>query len=239
MTRSRSRWHKPGWRFLRRLLLWPLLLVLSYWAATLLVYRWILPPVTPLMLIRSIDQGNWIDYRRQSLPRISPHLVKAVIASEDSRFCQHHGIDLNAVSDAIEDYSTRGRLRGASTITMQVSRNVFLWNGGGIVRKVLEVPLALLLDALWPKQRTIELYLNIAEWGDGTFGAEAAARRYFNKPARQLTPAEAAQLAAILPNPIRWSAARPTRYIQARSKIIHRRMAQLGRAQLDCLATRP
>jgi monofunctional biosynthetic peptidoglycan transglycosylase len=141
---------------------------------------------------------------------------------------------MSAVSDAIEDYQNKGRMRGASTITMQVSRNVFLWNGG-VVRKALEIPLALLLDATWPKRRIIETYLNIAEWGDGAFGAEAAARRYFNKPANQLTAAEAARLAVILPNPIRWSAIRPTQYIRTRTTIVERRMRQLGSPQTRCL----
>jgi monofunctional biosynthetic peptidoglycan transglycosylase len=235
MTKSRSRWHKPGWRFLRRLLVWPLILVIGYWAFALLAYRFVLPPATPLMVIRSISHGGWIDYRRQPLSRINPHLVRAVIASEDARFCQHHGIDMGAVGDAIEDYQNKGRMRGASTITMQVSRNVFLWNGGGFVRKALEMPLALLLDATWPKRRIIETYLNIAEWGDGAFGAEAAAHRYFNKPANRLTVAEAARLAAVLPNPIRWSAARPTQYIRTRTAIIERRMRQLGTPQIHCV----
>jgi len=118
---------------------------------------------------------------------------------------------------------------------MQVSRNVFMWTGGGFIRKIVEAPLALILDALWPKARIMEIYLNIAEWGPGIFGAEAAAKFYFHKPAASLTPREAARLAAILPNPVRWSASKPTPYIERRTNIIERRMRQLGGNQLACV----
>src|SRR5262249_24290398 len=158
---------------------------------------------------------RWIEHDIVSLGKISPYLERAVIVSEDGRFCIHHGIDFDAVQDAIDDYEERGRLRGASTISLQVARNVFLWTGGGAVRKAIEAPLALSLDAAWSKRRILEIYLNIAEWGPNVFGAEAAAQYYFHKPASALTLFEAARLAAILPNPIRWSAARPTPYIFA------------------------
>ncbi len=235
MAKPQSRWQKPGWRFLRRLVLWPLLAVIAYWVLALALYRSVLPPATPLMIIRSIAAKDLVSYRPTPLTDINHNLTKAVIASEDARFCLHDGIDFNAISDALEDYEQRGRLRGASTITMQVSRNIFLWNGGGAFRKILEVPLALLLDAVWSKRRIIEVYLNIAEWGDGTFGAEAAAKRYFQKSAKNLTAAEASRLSAILPNPIRWNAARPTRYIQSRSSIIQRRISQLDKSQIRCI----
>ena len=187
------------------------------------------------MVIRAVDNREWVDYDSIYIEAVSSVLPRSVIASEDSRFCLHHGIDFDAVGDAFEDYENRGRLRGASTITMQVARNIFLWNGGGVVRKVLEAPLALLLDAVWPKRRIIEVYLNIAEWGDGVFGAEAAAQKYFRKPARLLTATEAAHLTAVLPNPIRWNPARPTAYIQQRAGIIQRRVGQLNSTQVACL----
>lgn len=235
MTKKNSRWNKPGWRLLRRLLVWPLYTVLGYWIFALIVYRFVNPPLTPLMVLRSIENRALVQHDSVRLSAISAPMVRAVVASEDSRFCLHHGIDFDAVGDAVADYESRGRLRGASTITMQVARNVFMWNGGGAVRKIIEAPLALLLDAVWPKQRIVEAYLNIAEWGDGVFGVEAAARIHFHKPANALTAKEAARLAAVLPNPIRWNAARPTPYINQRTGIIQNRIGQLGPQQTRCL----
>ncbi|MBP7064107.1 monofunctional biosynthetic peptidoglycan transglycosylase [Ferrovibrio sp.] len=207
--------------------------VLGLWLLGLLTYRWVDPPATPLMGLRALA-GETIRYRPLPLIQVAPSLALAVVASEDARFCQHAGIDLGAVRDAIEDYQESGRLRGASTITMQVARNLFLWPGGGFVRKGLEVPLALAIDALWPKQRILEIYLGIAEMGPGLFGAEAAAQAHFGRPAAALTAAQAARLAAILPNPNLWSAARPTAYIERRAAHIQGRMAQLGPAQINC-----
>lgn len=235
MKKKNSRWQKPGWKILRRLLLWPLYGVFLYWLFALIVYRFINPPLTPLMLLRSIDQREWVQHQSVGFDAISPSLVRAVIAAEDSRFCQHHGIDFDAVGDALADYESRGRLRGASTITMQVARNVFMWNGGGAIRKIVEAPLALLLDAVWSKRRIVEVYLNIAELGQGVFGAEAAARIHFHKPARALTSKESARLVSVLPNPIRWNAARPTPYIHQRTSIIQTRIGQLGPQQIKCL----
>ncbi len=207
--------------------------VLGLWLLGLLAYRWVDPPATPLMGLRALA-GETIRYRPLPLIQVAPSLALAVVASEDARFCQHAGIDLGAVRDAIEDYQESGRLRGASTITMQVARNLFLWPGGGFVRKGLEVPLALAIDALWPKQRILEIYLGIAEMGPGLFGAEAAAQAHFGRPAAALTAAQAARLAAILPNPNLWSAARPTAYIERRAGQIQGRMAQLGPVQVNC-----
>ena len=219
-------------------MLWPIAAIFVYWLIALIAYRFLNPPFTPLMVIRSTTNREWVEYDPVNLDVVMPALARSVVASEDSRFCLHHGIDFDAVGDAFEDYESRGRLRGASTITMQVARNVFLWNGGGVVRKILEAPLALLLDAVWPKRRIIEVYLNIAEWGDGVFGAEAAAQTHFHKHARQLTAMEAAQLTAVLPNPIRWNPARPTAYIQQRANIIQRRVGQLNAAQVGCINLR-
>ena len=186
------------------------------------------------MAIRSIERGALVRYHPVALSAISPTVVQAVIAAEDGRFCFHHGIDVDAVQDALDDYEQRGRLRGASTITMQVARNLFLWPGGGFVRKAIEAPLALALDALWSKRRIMEVYLNIAEMGDGVFGVNAAARTHFGKTSDKLTVDEAARLAAVLPNPVFWSAARPTAYIEGRTASIRGRLAQLSRAQQAC-----
>jgi monofunctional glycosyltransferase len=164
----------------------------------ILLYRVVDPPTTPLIaatrLTSEVDQ-QWV-----SLERISPRLLRAVVASEDARFCSHSGIDFEEMRVALES-AHRGSPRGASTITMQVVKNLFLWPGRSYVRKAIELPLALALDFLWPKRRILEVYLNIAEWGPGVFGAEAAARTAFGKSASRLTDNEAARLAVSLPNP--------------------------------------
>src|SRR5690606_30274935 len=179
--------------------------ILFLWIAGLLLFRFVNPPITLTMLISAYQNQRWIDHSSVPLERISTSLQRAVIASEDGRFCTHGGIDFDAIADVVDEFGDSGKLRGASTISMQVSRNVFLWTGGGVARKLLEAPLALALDAAWSKRHILEIYLNIAEWGPGIFGAEAAARYYFGKPAAKLTSYEAARMAAILPNPIRWS----------------------------------
>lgn len=221
-------------RLIKTVLKFFLAATLFLWIAGLLLFRFFNPPVTLTMLISAYENRRWIDHRSVPLEQVSMHLKRAVIAAEDGRFCMHNGIDFDAVADAVEDFGERGKLRGASTISMQVSRNVFLWTGGGVVRKALEAPLALSLDAAWSKRHILEIYLNIAEWGPGIFGAEAAARHYFRKPAAQLTAYEAARMTAILPNPIRWNAAKPTAYIERRTRIIQTRAMQLNGTQLAC-----
>lgn len=192
--------------------------------ALLLLYRFVPAPST-LMLGRWLSlrpvERNWVP-----LSRISPHLIRAVIASEDQRFCSHHGVDWGELSAVLQDED--GPSRGASTLTMQTAKNLFLWPGRSYLRKGLELPMALALDLAWPKRRVIEVYLNIAEWGDGIFGAEAAARRHFGKPAARLTPGEAARLAGALPNPALRDPSRPSRALMAAAGRVQRRMNQLG-----------
>lgn len=208
--------------------------LVAIWLVLIILYRWVDPPLTPLMLLRYPAEGR-IDRRWVPLQAISRELPRAVIASEDNRFCLHHGVDWGAAAEAVDDYEDEGRrLRGASTITMQVARNLFLWPGGGFARKGVEVPLALVIDALWPKRRIIEVYLNIAEWGDGLYGAEAASAAFFHLRAAQLTRHDAGLLAAVLPNPRRWSPAHPTPYIAKRAGIIAERIDKLG-GYFDCL----
>jgi len=211
---------------LLRLLGRALLGLVAVWLLLAIAYRWLDPPGTPLMLLRWPVFGA-IDYRPVPFARLSPALERAVIASEDEAFCLHHGVDLNQVDAAWQEFEQRGRLRGASTITMQTARNLFLWPGGGVFRKALEVPLAFLLEALMSKQRIMTLYLDVIEWGDGRFGAEAAALHYFHKNAARLDRHEAALLAAVLPNPNRMSPARPSPYVRERAAQIVGRMARL------------
>jgi monofunctional glycosyltransferase len=215
---------------------WLLVPVLLYWIAGLLLYRFVTPALTPLMLIRSLERGEMIWQQGVPLDDVAVALREAVVVAEDSNFCLHAGIDLHAAKDALDDYVASGRLRGASTITMQVARNLFLWPGGGAPRKALEIPLALALDALWPKWRILEVYLRIAEMGPGIFGAEAAARSHFGVPAARLSPAQAALIAAVLPSPNHWSAAEPSHYVRARARAIQAERTRLSAAQRACLA---
>jgi monofunctional biosynthetic peptidoglycan transglycosylase len=148
------------------------------------------------------------------------------MAAEDQRFREHFGFDLRQIRRALKSYRERGRLRGASTLTMQVARNVYLWLGFSWLRKALEAYYTVLIEILWPKRRIMEVYLNVAEWGPGIFGAQAAARHYFGVDAASLGASQAAALAAVLPNPRRWSAAQPTSYIRRRRNRILRQMPQ-------------
>ena len=213
-------------RQLLRLLAIAVLAIVGLWLVLIVAYRWLDPPGTPLMLLRYPEEGR-LDYRFRAINHISPDLTRAVIASEDQRFCLHRGVDWDAVEEAIDEYEERGRLRGASTITMQTARNLFLWPGGGFLRKALEVGLAYLIELAWPKRRIMEIYLNIAEWGHGLYGAEAAAQAHFGKAADRLTQREAALLAAVLPNPRRFDAGKPSAYVARRAATIDGRTARL------------
>lgn len=157
------------------------------------------------------------------LEQISPNLIHAVIAAEDTRFCAHDGIDFEAINAAIEDNKSGRRRRGGSTITQQTAKNVFLWNGGGYARKAVEAWFTLYIDTIWSKRRIMEVYLNIAEWGDGIFGAEAAAQARFGKPASQLSAREAALLAAVLPSPNKWRVNPPGSYVRTRAGTLQSR----------------
>ncbi|MEO1641768.1 MAG: monofunctional biosynthetic peptidoglycan transglycosylase [Pseudomonadota bacterium] len=191
-------------------------------------------PGTANMAIRAIE-GEAIRRDWEPIERISPHLVRAVIAAEDSRFCAHDGIDFEALSEAIGERST-GRVRGASTITQQTAKNVFFWNGGGLPRKAGEAWMATFIDTFWGKSRVMEVYLNVAEWGDGIFGAEAAAQVRFGKSAADLTEREAALLAAVLPSPNRYRVDPPGPYVQRQAGTYQARMRVVANEGLaDCV----
>ena len=165
------------------------------------------------------------------LNKISPHLIRAVIASEDARFCRHWGVDFKALQVAVRQ-SGRRRGRGASTISMQVTKNLFLWNSRSYVRKAIEIPLTLLLELVWPKRRVLEVYLNIAEWGEGVFGAGAASAYHFSTPARRLSLRQAALLAVLLPNPLVREAGNPSRRTKRRAnRLIKRVKGSAGAAK--------
>lgn len=188
------------------------------------VYRFAPVPVTPLMVIRAAEgyglEKDWI-----SLDAMSPDLVRAVIAAEDTRFCHHRGFDWNAIEDAAERNRKGRRLRGASTITMQTAKNVLLWPGRSWLRKGIEAYLTVWIETLWPKARIVEVYLNVAEWGPGVYGAEAAARHWFGLPAHRLGSRQAALLAAALPSPLASNPARPSDYLADRAGTIRARMS--------------
>ncbi len=224
--RRRRRWRGWWWKL-------PLCL-LAFSVLQVLVLRVVDPPFSSFMAIRQFeawragDGGFRIAYDWRDFERISPQLPLAVIASEDQRFAQHHGFDLKAIAKARKASERGRRLRGASTISQQTAKNLFLWGGRSWVRKGIEAWYTLLIETLWPKRRILEVYANIAEFGDGVYGAQAAARTYFGKDASRLGPAEAARLAAVLPSPKRYSAARPGPYVQRRTRAIQRQMRQIG-----------
>ena len=195
--------------------------------ALVLLYRWVNPPVSALMIGRSLA-GTAIERTWMPLERISPHLMRAVILSEDGGFCRHGGVDWAAIEEAIESD------RGGSTVTMQVVKNLFLWPSRSYVRKAIEIGLAYLVEALWSKRRILEIYLNVAEWGDGVFGAEAAAQTHFGKRAARLTAEEAALLAAVLPNPIDRTAGAPSLMTGRLASRLLVRM-RTSRADLSCV----
>lgn len=194
------------------------------------IYAFVPVPVTPLMMIRSVGgmgesktggwKKDWV-----SLDEISPKLQSAAIAAEDARFLAHNGFDLDAIDKAIRynNKSTR-RIRGGSTITQQVAKNVFLWPSRSWLRKGIEVYFTGLIELLWSKRRILEVYLNVVEFGEGVYGAEAASQMYFKKPAKNLNGNEAALLAAVLPNPHRFLVNKPSGYIRFRQGMIQRRM---------------
>lgn len=225
MTRKRPR---RGSRY-KKQRRWPKILGILVLVALLLpgvgvgIYRFVPPPVTPLMLIRAVG-GAPISKRWVPLTRISPNLQRAVMASEDSRFCIHHGFDWDAITDAIDENEEGGRLRGASTISQQTAKNLFLWPGRTFIRKGIEAYITVWLEALWPKRRILEVYLNIVELGDGIYGAEAASRAYFGKSADALTPYQAALLAVSLPSPRKSDPAHPSSYLAGRAGTILARM---------------
>jgi monofunctional glycosyltransferase len=205
---------------------------------SVVMFRWLNPPYSAFMAEAQIAawagressyvfRHSWVD-----LNRISPNLPLAVVASEDQKFPEHWGFDVESIEKAYSLNQHSHRVRGASTISQQVAKNLFLWSGRSYFRKGLEAYFTLLIEGCWPKRRILEIYLNIAEFGYGTYGAEAAAQRFFHKSAARLSRSDAAVLAAVLPNPVHFSAAAPSRYIQQRRDWILRQMEALGGSEM-------
>ena len=225
----------PGKR--RRRWRWLLALPLLFVAASVLqvaALRFIDPPFSAFMVSRQLEawgEGDWrfrLAYDWRDLDEISPHVPVALVASEDQNFAEHFGFDLKAIEKARKANERGRKIRGGSTISQQTAKNLFLWSGRSWIRKGIEAWYTLLLEAMWPKHRIIEVYANIAEFGDGVYGAQAAARTYFRKDAARLSAAEASRMAAVLPSPRRYSIVRPGPYVQRRSKAIQRQMRYIG-----------
>lgn len=221
---SRFRW--------KRLLLQVIVTFLILSLAPVALFRFLPPPVTLTMLFD--ERGFTKDW--MSLSEMDPDMPRAAIAAEDGKFCSHHGFDAVAIAQAMRHNASGGRIRGGSTISQQVAKNVFLWQGGGFVRKGLEAWFTVLVETLWGKRRIMEVYLNVAETGLGTYGANAGAMRYFGHDASRLSTSEAARIAAILPLPKKRAAIAPSGFTRRYGNSIARRMAAVGREGQDsCL----
>jgi len=219
------------WRLVRAVIVAGLLVFFIGPVIVVAIYRFIPPPVTYLMVQR-VFEGRGFDRRWVPMREISPALVRAVIAAEDARFCEHHGFDLEAIEKAFAANAAGKKLRGGSTISQQTAKNVFLWPGRDWARKGLEAWFTVLIEVGWGKERIMEVYLNSIEWGPGVYGAEAAAQRNFRIPAKRLSVAQAARLAAIVPKPLSWQAAKPGPYIKRRAGSINRNARAVRREGL-------
>ena len=221
----------------RRPLLILLLILVLIPLTGVAVHRFV-PPLFTILMVKQAVAGHGMDYRWRSIDKISPHLVRAAIAAEDARFCTHNGFDFDAIQKALKanekaEQSGSAKMRGGSTISQQTAKNVFLWPGRDWVRKGLEAGYTGLIELAWGKRRIMEVYLNVAEWAPGVYGAEAASQHWFGKSAHALTPQQAARLAAILPAPRRYKAASPGPYVKRRARRIQANVGEVKAQGLD------
>lgn len=212
----------PRKKSLTRWWLWLPLALLSVLLLPVLLLQWLPPPTTAFMLQSPVKP---VHYQWVPMSQIAKVAGQAVVAAEDQKFPVHSGFDIEAMEKALEHNKRSKRTRGASTISQQTAKNLFLWSGGGYFRKGIEAVYTVLIEQLWGKQRILEVYLNIAEFGPGIYGVEAASQAFFSKPASRLSAAEAARLAAVLPSPRRWSARKPGAYVQKRARWV---LGQMG-----------
>jgi monofunctional biosynthetic peptidoglycan transglycosylase len=221
-------------RWLRWIFLWLPLGFVLFTLAQVLLLRWIPPVTSAFMIGRSVDALVYgetdfsLQYRWRNASSISPNLPIALVAAEDQNFPTHHGFDFKAIDKAMEHNRKGRKVRGASTISQQLAKNLFLWQGRSYLRKGLEAWYTVLIEATWPKSRIIEVYSNVVEFGDGVYGAEAAAQHFFGKPAARLSLSECARLAAVLPSPRKYDAGKPGPYVQRRANWIERQVRHLG-----------
>jgi monofunctional glycosyltransferase len=236
MTDSNSKAAKPTrWRkFLRFTFLWLPLAFVVFSISQVVILRWVHPFSSSFMVGRQMDAWaakDWkfkVSYEWKDESQLSRHLPIALVAAEDQKFPEHFGFDVDAIEKAMANNKKSKKVKGASTISQQVAKNLFCWSGRSYLRKAVEAWYTLLIESFWPKHRIIEVYANIAEFGDGVYGAESASKKFFGKSAKNLTPSESARLAAVLPNPKIYSAKNPSAYVQRRAKWIQRQMRQLG-----------
>lgn len=196
-------------------------------------YKWINPPVTPLMLIRKVSNGAKIEYEWRDLEDISSNMVRCAVAAEDNYFLGHNGFDYGAIDQAIKERKAGGRRRGASTISQQTAKNVFLWPKSSWVRKAGEVYFTFLIEHIWGKERIMEVYLNVIEMGDGIYGAEAAAQHYFHTSADKLTRHQAALITVCYPNPLKFNPGKPSAYVNKRANKIVSVSGKIGKISFD------
>lgn len=236
MRSLKKMWHGNGERkpWLTRIFLVLFTLLVPLPILYLIIFRFVPVVGTPQMVLYLVT-GRDVRYSWQSYGEISPALKRSVIASEDQKFCTHHGFDMDSIEQTIEshDANPHKRMRGASTLSQQVARTLFLLPVRSWVRKGMEAYFTVLIEALWPKKRIYHAYLNLVDWGNGNFGAQAAAQDYFHEPASELTKIQAARLATILPNPDVWRADKPGAFVAKRSKVIKGRAADVRRDDLD------
>ncbi|WP_370687711.1 monofunctional biosynthetic peptidoglycan transglycosylase [Pedobacter deserti] len=233
MKRSKSKSKSTGATKVVHIALKILLWFVTITVLWVFAYRFVNPPITILMIQRNAERDSQskpvkMQKKWRDLEDISVHMRNAVIAAEDQRFLTHWGFDLKAIENAYTTNKKGKRLKGGSTITQQTAKNVFLWPGRSWIRKGFEAYFSVLIEVLWSKKRILEVYLNVIEMGDGIYGAEAASQSYFDKSSNKLTRAQAALIAACLPNPRRWSPKKPTSYILRRQYLIMKNMRRLG-----------
>lgn len=217
-----------------RLLLWIIVFFFGSTIAAVVVYKWMPVYITPLMITRSIENDDEMQHKWVPIEEISENMALAVVSSEDNLFMSHSGFDFDQIQKAIEEAEKTGRQRGASTISQQTAKNVFLWNGRSWVRKGLEAYFTVLIELIWGKERIMEVYLNSIEMGPGIYGAEAVAQAHFSKSASKLTRREAALIAATLPNPLKYSSKNPSKYMRKRQRQITRLMGLVENPHIGC-----
>lgn len=227
-------------KWLQIIKLWIIRGLIFFFVSSLLMvilYRFVPVPITPLMVIRVIEQlgsgkeikmkKDWASYEECG------HIPLAAVAGEDAQFLEHHGFDFEAITNALKYNKKHKRIKGGSTISQQTAKNVFLWPGRNWVRKGIETYFTILIELLWSKERILEVYVNVIEMGDGIYGAEAASLKYFKKPAKNLTKTEAAAIISILPSPRKWSVTKPTNFVQKKQRWIRRNMNVIGKLNFD------
>ncbi|MCR4858322.1 MAG: monofunctional biosynthetic peptidoglycan transglycosylase [Bacteroidales bacterium] len=229
MAKNGSKKKRGFWKTVGKILLICFLLSIFF----PFIYRWVNPPVTPLMVIRKVQHGYSIEKKWKPLEEISPYMVRAAIASEDNYFLGHNGFDVIALDQVLKERKSGTRKRGGSTISQQTAKNVFCWPRSSWIRKGVETYYTFLIELFWPKERIMEVYLNVIEMGPGIYGAEAAAQHYFHCSAKHLSAHQAALITACYPAPLKRNPARPSGHLSHNASVIQGRMARYGNPRFD------